>query len=296
MGRSLPPLNWVRAFEAAARHEGFARAAEELSVSPGAISQHVKLLEQRLGVDLFERHPRGVWLTNAGEAYRDALCPALDAIEEATRRASGERMHEAVRLVALPAVAQMWLTPRLPRLQALVPEVAVQLATAERIAPGRADRFDVAVHYESEAVQGLEAMPLFRDDLFPVCSPDLASSANLLEPVDLGRCQLLYDIKWSGDWALWCAAAGAPVPDLSKGLGFSLYSMAVAAAIDGQGMLIAHRALVARELESGRLVEPFGIRVPAPHRYVAIFSKSVATRVPVRLLVEWLRGETFHSA
>lgn len=291
MVRSLPPLNWVRAFEAAARHEGFLRAAQELGVSAGAVSQQIKLLERRLGAALFERHARGVRLTKTGSAYRDALGPALDAIDQASRTVSDGGRPAALRIAALPAIAEKWLTPRLSRFQAIAPEIAVQLITAETVESAAKAKFDVAVHYETEVGHGLASMPLFRDEILPVCSPVFCHKFSLKKPADLLRCRLLYDTKWMQDWGRWCEAAGLPLRDLTREFGFSLYNMAVEAAIEGQGVLIGHKALVSRELAAGNLIAPFDLAVPAPHFYVAMYADADGERPQIAQFLRWLQDE-----
>jgi len=291
MARSLPPLNWLRAFEAAARHQGFQSAAKELGVSPGAISQQVKHLENRLQVGLFERHARGVRLTQVGRTYRDALVPALDMIAEATRAVGGVDSRGVLRLVALPAIAERWLIPRLSRFHALTPDTAVRVVTVESLEQVSLDGFDVALHYETEAAPGQIATPLFRDELIPVCSPEFVAEHGIKSSADLSRCRLLYDIKWASDWSLWSKSFGHAAPDLRGEFGFSLYNMAILAAIEGQGMLIGHRRLIASELETKRLVTPFDEVVSAPHRYAAIHAAADVGRPDIERLVAWLKKE-----
>lgn len=290
MGRVLPPLNWVRAFEAAARHEGFLKAGEELGVSAGAVSQQVKQLEGRLGVRLFERHPRGVRLTEAGATYRDALGPALDRIAAATDSVAAAAGRPRLRIAALPALAEKWLTPRLPGFQERHPNVSVEVSVAESL-DGAAAPFDLGIHYNDAGGPGTVATPLFRDRMSPVCAPALAREMKLKAPEDLLRCRLLYDTKWAEDWTAWFAAAGLPAGGGQRDSGFTLYSMAVEAACEGLGVAMGHHALVARELDSGRLVAPFAVTVPVPHRYAAIVAGTDATPAPVARFIDWLLGE-----
>lgn len=291
MARNLPPLNWLRAFEAAARHGGFLRAGRELRVSAGAVSQQVRALESWLGVALFTRQPRGVSLTAAGRVYGERIGPMLDGLADATRDAARGGETQRLRIVALPAMAERWLTPRLSRFHALHPECAVDLTTAESIEMAAETGFDVAIHYGGEAQRGMSATMLFRDEIFPVCAPGLAVGLADEPGSALTDCRLLYDTKWIGDWSHWAAAAGIATPDLSQGLGFSLYSMAVAAAVDEQGMLIGHRALIERELASGALVAPFRVRTPTRHHYVALTDRRAVPGIQVESFLSWLSGE-----
>jgi len=295
MARALPPLNWIRAFEAAARHQGFQRAAEELGVSAGAVSQKVKLLETRLGVSLFERHTRGVRLTEAGQRYRDDLSPALDGIAEATDRVLVKAGAPRLSIAALPALAEKWLTPRLRRFQAANPDVSVEVSVAPDLAQLNPSSFDLAVHYESQAKPGMTATPLFRDHMTPVCSLAYGETADLTSPDDLLRCRLLYDTQWPDDWTLWFAAAGMPGDAGRRESGFALYSMAVEAAAEGLGVVMGHGALIARELASGRLTAPFDLYVPVPHGYAVIVPKGNEDRPHVARMAEWLNEEVTES-
>ncbi len=289
MVRSLPPLNWIRAFEAAARRQSFRLAAEELGVSAGAISQKVKALELRLGVALFERRPRGVVLTDKGQRYRDKLTPALDDIAAATGYIAEANGDLPLRIVALPAVAEKWLTPRLPRFRDLRPEINVEVSVAPDVSQLAHASFDVALHYEIEDSANLTVVPLFHDEMFPVCSPVLAKEMCFRKPADLIGGRLLYDTQWADDWALWFRAAGLPTDSVMRESGFTLYSMAVEAAVEGLGIAIGHDRLVARELENGRLIAPFDLRIPSPRGYAVVVPRWSSKRQDVGDFVEWLR-------
>jgi len=291
MSRDLPPLNWLRAFEAAARHESFLKAGEELGVSAGAVSQKVKSLEQRLGVRLFERLPRGVRLTDTGAAYQSDLTPALERMAAATDRIAAVGTAAHIRMAALPALAEKWLTPRLAQFQDANPDVSVELSVAKDIRQLADMPFDLAIHYEHHAVPGFDAVPLFRDEMLPVCSPAFAAETPVATPADLLECRLLYDIQWTDDWPRWFGAAGLPVDGGKLESGFALYNMAVEAAVEGLGVVMGHRALVAREMELGRLFAPIGRAVPVPHRYAVMVPSARRARRATASFVDWLRGE-----
>ncbi len=291
MVRSLPPLNWVRAFEAAARHESFSMAADELGVSAGAVSQKVKALEQRLDTILFERRPRGVFLTDAGRRYRDDLVPALDGIAAATSRVAAGAGHSRLRVSVLPAIAERWLTPRLARFGERFPDIAVEVSADAELPDLASTPVDLAVHYEVAAGHGLAVLPLFRGMMAPVCSPAFARDNGLNEPADLLRCRLLYDTHWADDWTRWFEAAGLPSDGGQRESGFTLYSMAVEAACEGLGAVVGHQPLVARELAAGRLVEPFDLRIPASRGYAIIVPRWSSGKPGVSDFVDWLRDE-----
>jgi len=288
MVRALPPLNWVRAFEAAARRQSFRLAAAELGVSAGAISQKVKALEKHLGVALFERRPRGVLLTDDGRRYRDDLIPALDAIAAATGRIAKNAGGQKLRVVALPAIAEKWLTPRLPLYRDIRPELNIEVSVAPDISQLAPTSFDVAVHYDKGDRAGFVSEPLFRDHMYPVCSPALADKTGFHTPADLIGMRLLYDTQWADDWAIWFRAAGLPDDGAEQETGFTLYSMAVAAAVEGLGIAMGHQTLIAKELESKRLVAPFDLRIRVPHGYAVIVPAWSSKQLDVGEFIEWL--------
>lgn len=273
-----PPLNALRAFEAAARLGGFSRAADELCVTPGAVAQQVKQLEDWAGADLFERRAQGVVLSPVGqrvlpemELAFDALGAAVAALREAARP---ERVHVA----ALPAVAQLWLSPRLPEIRAALPEMEVSVTALEQAPNLAREPFDLTVFYGAG-----EGLRLARDEIFPVCAPELAERLARVE--DLAGVPCLSDAVWGEDWELWLAETGAGVR--VAGPVYSLYALAVEEAVNGAGVLMGHAALVARHLESGALVAPFGGRVALP-RWLELGVKGGAVAPPLQALIDLL--------
>lgn len=255
--RSLP-LNALRAFEAAARLGGFAAAASELGVSPGAVTAHVKGLEQALGAALFERQPGGVRLTALGTRVLPGFTAAFDqlglAVEELRTGARPGRVHVA----ALPAIAQLWLSPRLPALRAAGLEVSV--TALEAPANLKRSAYDVNL-FLTEAEAGVT---LAEDAIFPVCAPALA--ARLRRPDDLADVPCLSDSAWAEDWRIWAEAALPGRGFVPSGPVYSLYALAVEEAVNGAGVLIGHAPLVARHLAEGRLVAPFALSLARPAR------------------------------
>ncbi|MCU0907772.1 MAG: LysR family transcriptional regulator [Rhodobacteraceae bacterium] len=251
------PLNALRAFEAAARLGSFAAAAAELGVTAGAVTAHVKALEDRLGARLFDRDARGVRMTAAGARAAPSLTAAFDALAAATRDLREAGAPARVHIAALPAVAQLWLSPRLAALGRANPGLEVSVTALE--APPNLKRapYDLALFYGGPE-DGTLVAPV---DLTPVCAPSLA--AGLRTPADLAGVPCLSDAVWSGDWAAWCAGIVPPFvpPFVPRGPVFSLYALAVDAAVAGAGVLMGHSALVAPQLASGALVAPFAHRV-----------------------------------
>jgi LysR family glycine cleavage system transcriptional activator len=280
----MPPLNALKAFEAAARHASFARAAEELGVTPAAVSHQVKALEAWLGAPLFVRRAQGLGLTELGRAALPSLSAAFDALGRAVQDLRGAAPRAQVAIAALPAIAQLWLAPRLPAARAAFPGLRPSVHALETPPDLRRELFDLAIFYVRETPPGCRMIPLCDDVIFPVCAPRLAGQ--LASPDDLAALPLLRDTTWTDDWATWLAAAAARGIAVDDGPAFSLYSMAVQAALDGAGVLMAHASLIGGHLESGALVAPFPI-VTATGRQLAILVPERTSAEAMRL-IEWL--------
>lgn len=280
----MPPLNALRAFEAAGRLGGFAPAAEELGVTPGAVTAHLKGLEAQLGAPLFERAARGVRLTALGARVLPEMTAAFDALNAAVQRMQTEAAPELVRIAALPALAQLWLSPRLPGLRAAEPRVRVSITALEAPPEAKRDAHDLYLFYRA-AGRG-PGQVLARDMIFPVCAPSVA--ARLAEPADLDPEDCLSDSAWPGDWAAWAAAAGLGAGFRPRGAAFSLYALAVEEAVNGAGVLMGHAALVARHLAEGRLVRPFGPEVELS-RVLALWpARRLAPGSAAAKVTDWL--------
>lgn len=251
----MPPLNALKAFEAAARHASFATAAAELGVTPAAVSHQVKALEAWVGAPLFARHAQGLGLTDLGRSALPGFSAAFDALGGAVQDLRTAAPHAEVSIAALPAIAQLWLAPRLPRVRAAFPRLSPSVHALEAPPDPRRDLFDLAIFLVRDAPPGWRMMPMTRDAIFPVCTPDIARS--LASPADLAKVPLLRDTTWSGDWDCWLSAAALQSVRTGGGPAFSLYSMAVQAALDGAGVLMAHAALIEPHIASGALVPPF---------------------------------------
>jgi len=260
-GRPSPPsLNALRAFEAAARHGGYVGAAKELHVTPAAIGTQVKGLEAWLGRPLFHRLANGLVLTPEGRDVLPSLSAAFDALNGAVRAMRAVGRPRSLTIAALPCIAQLWLAPRLPALQAAF-DLDVTILTRDEQPDYARDLVDLGLYVGDAAPAGCTSVVLARDDLFPVCTPALA--AGLRHPGDLAGATLLHDSVWRADWPRWLAAHGAGALRPAREAAFSLYSLALDAALAGSGVLIGHRALVAGALGRGRLVAPFGDRAVA---------------------------------
>lgn len=254
-----PPLNALRAFEAAARLGGFAQAAEELSVTPGAISQQIKTLESWAATPLFERHAHGVTLTRAGTHILPELSRAFDTLGDVahTLRDAGPRTK--LQIAALPSVAQLWLSPRLPALRKAMPDKRISVTAMERPPNLKREVFDLCL-FIAEPTGATNEIILMQDEIFPVCAPDVA--AQLKAPTDLAHQSLLVDESWADDWPRWAHAAGCDLSQIAEAARYSLFALAVAEAKAGAGVLIGHACLLHDALQDGSLVAPFNLRVP----------------------------------
>lgn len=288
MNNRLPPLDWIRVFEVAARHGNFVLAAKELFVTPGAVSRTIKELESALGVPLFVRKPSGVALTTAAVAFARSIGPAIRQIEQASAELHSSTQRQTLRVTAMPALAQRWLVPRLGEFNSLHPDITVTVSADSEIVDMSTGKYDVALRYDAADHPDCESMELFRDELFPVVSPRLAKRFPLRVPKDLFALTALYDTYWEADWGLWLQAHGLQVPVRWRSLYFTLYTMAVDAAVSGQGVLVGHAALIRDELNSGELIVPFAPRVTSDKRYYALVPNERADSPSTRAFLDWL--------
>lgn len=297
MGRRLPPLNAVRAFEAAARRMSFLKAAEELHVTAGAVSQQVKHLEDWLGVALFRRLPRGVTLTDAGQRYWPELADLLDRLADLSQRVRAEEESPVLTVTTLPSFAARWLIPRLGRLRALHPEMEVHVLASTAVADFSRDGVDVAIRYGRGVYPGLRCDLLLDDAVFPVCGPRLLEGPHPLKKLrDLRHHTLLHDDLDPGGlpevtWASWLMEAGVRDVDPHRGLRFAFTHMTLQAAVAGQGVALAPAGLVADDLAQGLLVRPFALAVPALYSYYVVSPEDTADRPKVAAFRCWLLAE-----
>lgn len=257
-----PPLNALRAFEAAARLGGFSAAAQELCVTQGAIAQQIKHLEDWAGVTLFVRHARGVRLSPAGKAVLPKLGEAFDALGDVTQTLRREGKASEVRIATLPSIAQLWLSPRLPAIRDALPGTTISV-TAMEVAPNLIrDPYDMAVFFADTDTLQTGAISLGRDVIYPVCAPVIANA--LKTPGDLEGYALIHDASWKDDWESWLSTAAPGLVFNLSGPAYSLYALAVEEARNGAGVLIGHEVLVRPLIERGELAAPFEQTIELP--------------------------------
>ncbi len=291
MTRRLPPLNSLRAFEAAARHLSFTRAAAELHVTPAAISHQVKALEEWLGLPLFRRRNREVILTEAGQAYYPGLRDGFDRLVGATERVTARDESGELRVTTFVSFAAKWLVPRLDRFRARYPEIDVLLSTTDRNVDYLVENLDIGVRFGKGEYPGLESIWLMEEDLYAVCSPALpAGPKPLARPQDLKHHVLLHDDMEIG-WDVWLKVAGVKGIDARRGPRFDNSGMVIQAAADGQGVALARSTLVAADLAAGRVVKPFDITLPTGWAYYVVYLPAAAERPKVAAFRDWLLEE-----
>ncbi|HEY4292398.1 LysR substrate-binding domain-containing protein [Luteibacter sp.] len=286
MKRSLP-LNAVRVFELAAQHSSFTKAAEELSLTPAAVSAQVKLLETYLGTPLFVRRNNRLRLTAAGENYFPRIRDAFRALQQATDQVRGQRS-ASLRVSVPPTFGTKWLVPRLFRFFAKHPDIAVEVVTDG----GEGGGWDLAV--DDRLGEGMEQSILAVSRYTPVCAPGLAGQ--LRGPEDLPTQMLLHERPGRRaapaiGWDQWFERAGVAPGPVSREMGFGDGTMMLQAAIEGQGVALAQELLVAYDLAAGRLAEPFRLEVPLQHTYYLAVSREAESREETGWFKAWLSAE-----
>jgi LysR family transcriptional regulator, glycine cleavage system transcriptional activator len=287
----LPPLTALPCFEAAARLLSFTKAAEELHLTPGAISRAVKHLEEQIGVQLFERVTRSVRLTEAGEPYAKAVRDMLGQLAAATSAATAHQSGSTLNVSTSDGFAGRWLVPRLYRFHQAHGDIDVRVSTTGRLASFHGDGIDVAIRYGRGDYAGLTTEWLADEEVFPVCSPRLLNGRKALRnPSDLRHHTLIRD-GYPIDWAHWFAAAGVKGVNSRGGLTFDSYTFAVQAAVQGEGVALGRTMLVADDLATGRLVRPFKQALKAYSSFYLVYPPQAIHQRKVKAFREWLLAE-----
>ena len=296
MPRQLPSLNALKAFEAAARNESFTRAAEELYVTQGAVSHQVKALEAELGVRLFSREPQRLVITEAGRDYLAVVRDALDRIAMGTERLLHRQSAGVLTVSTSPNFASKWLVHRLGRFADAHPAIDLRVSATHHHVDFAREDVDLAIRHGDGIAPGLDVTRLLKEELFPVCSPKLMRGRHALrKPADIAAHTLLH-LDNRQDWSKWLDAAGVKDADLSRGAVFNQASMAIDAALDGQGIALARTALAAHDLICGRLVRPFSLVLPVSYAYWIVCPKATAKLPKITTFREWLVAEALEDA
>lgn len=282
--KTLPPVLWMQAFEAAARTLSFTEAGHELGVTQSAVSQRIRLLEDRLGQKLFVRHPRSLTLTPAGQAWLPSIQEAFARLAEGTAEVFGPRPEAPVTIRATPVIQQTWLTPRLLSFHQRYPHIAVHLVSAIWTEDFGPEGADLEIRYGRGEWEGFEANSLGSEAMLPVCSPTVAK--RLHEPADLAGETLLHALGFAVGWHAWLEQAGVPgldrrCPSLSCDNQVTTLSLA---ARDG-GVALTHSSLLSQRND---LVAPFDLAVPSNECFWLVRPARSKPRREAVLLWQWL--------
>jgi LysR family glycine cleavage system transcriptional activator len=289
MKRTLPPLNGLRAFEAAARHMSFTDAAEELSVTQAAISHQVRGLEQRLGLKLFVRRNRSLLLSEAGQAYLPSVRSAFDQLNEATEKLLQKDRGGHLTVTTTTSFAVKWLVPRLGGFQKANPEIDVRVHTGTSLVEFSREDVDIGIRYGRGQWPNLMAEWLVAEDVMPVCAPSLLKGPNgLRKPADLKRFTLLHTVSFPDDWQVWLTAAGVKGVDASRGVSFDFALAAYQAAMDGLGVALGRNPLVEPDLKAGRLVVPFEFKRSSEFAYYLVYPPEAIRRRKIKAFRDWI--------
>lgn len=301
MPARLPPLTALRAFEAAARHQSFRKAAEELHVTPAAISHQIKALEESLGVKLFRRVARGLELTGLAESSLARLREGFDALAEAVELIRSRTQVRTIKVGAAPSFAGKWLVPRIQGFMAAFPDTDVRIAAGMNFVDGRREASrpefngaDIAIRFGTGRYPGYRADKLFSVAAAPMCSPRLLQGEHpLRRPADLRHHLLLHDDALALDdggasWQTWLDAAGVDGVDVTRGPHFNYASLGLDAAIDGVGVVLSYPVLASGDLAAGRLVMPFTLSVPLDVAYYVVCPETSADQPAIAAFRQWI--------
>lgn len=300
----LPPLKALQAFEVAARHLSFKDAAHELNVTPAAVSQQIRALETFLGSPLFHRGTREVSLTAVGLNAAPILRDAFALIRSAVQQMQVNPLDRVLTVSVAPSFCARWLVPRLHRFRAAYPDCDLRLDATDALADFMHGGIDVAVRYGRGQYPGTQTRLLQNDVFLPVCAPSYARAAGLGDhPADLNRCALIH-LEWSQeraaspDWGAWLSAAGVSMANAQRGPRFSADMMALQAAVDGQGVMLASRLLAQDDLRAGRLVHLFPHIPPVPSAFALylVFRSERQQDPRIAALLDWLQAEFSYQA
>ncbi len=290
--RRLPPLNALRVFEASARHESFAAAADELKITASAVSHQVKSLEQHLGLALFSRQKRKVFLTPSGEKYFTSVRQSLNEIEVATQHLTARNDTDIVTLSVAPNFLVRWMMPRMQHFQERFPDVELQISASTGLIDFGSTNVDMAIYFGKGDWHGVEVNYLKHVDLVPVCSPALLSGANpIREPADLKRHTLIHVSKRLHEWPEWLHLAGVEYQGFGRGLQMSSSQLATAAARENLGIALGDSTLSSSEIEKGSLIKPFEIALDTHKAFFLVYRQGRPLSYGMQAFSEWIMQE-----
>jgi LysR family glycine cleavage system transcriptional activator len=296
MRRRLPSLNALKAFEATARQESFTKAASELCVTQGAVSQQVKSLESELGVRLFRRERQRLVITDAGRAYLEVVRDAFDRLAMGTEHLLQRQKSGTLTITTSPNFAAKWLVHRLGRFSEAHPGIDLRVSASMQHVDFAREDIDLALRHGDGQWPGMHVTRLCTEELFPVCSPKLLSGRGALRSLGDIKHHTLLHTNDKSDWSNWLARAGIKGIDIKREVVFNQASMAIDAAVDGQGIAMARTALASWDLIAGRLVRPFPQALEAPYAFWIVCPKSAAELPKISAFRNWVLKEAADDA
>jgi LysR family transcriptional regulator, glycine cleavage system transcriptional activator len=285
----LPSLNGLRAFEAAARHMSFTRAAEELNVTQTAVSHQIRRLEEQLGMTLFIRRNRALLLTREAQDYLPSIRSAFEDLRRATAKLRRTDQEGRLTVTTTASLATKWLVSRVAAFQDANPGIEVRITTSTHLVDFQREEVDMAVRYGHGNWPGSRAHWLMAEHIFPVCSPELVNTGPLHKPEDLAHHTLLHTTVSREDWQLWLTAAGLPATIATRrGMTFDQGFMAIQAAMEGLGVALGRFHLVEADIATGRLVAPFDTVLPQDAGYYVVAPEATADTPKIARFRDWL--------
>ncbi|OLQ69307.1 colanic acid biosynthesis glycosyltransferase WcaA [Photobacterium proteolyticum] len=296
-------LSKLHTFEVAARYQSFSHAADELSLTPSAVSHRINILENELGFKLFHRYHRKIKLTNEGERVYSSLHLSLQKINQEIGEIKSSELSGVLSIYSRPSITQCWLVPKLTDFYQKYPLIDLNILTGNEYINFNNYNIDVAIYYDAKIPEGIHYEKLMSESIIPVCSPEYAEEHNLLDnPSALMKCTLLYDKQaWDyksefGEWAFWASTFG--IDDLNKcrKVGFDRSDLSIISAINHGGVAIGRRHLIDKHISTGALVKPFPkLEIDCQHDYYAItpyMNQSTRVKVFIEWLIEIAREES----
>ncbi len=299
MARKLPPLNALRAFEAAARHLSFTRAAEELFVTQAAVSHQVKALEEHLGIQLFKRLNRALMLTDEGQRYFPDVRDALDQLSNATRSLHKSDTSGILTVSVMPSFASLWLVSRIPNFTHAHPDIDLRIAADDRVVDFAQDDVDCTIRYGMGKWPDVYKEKFLEEEVYPVCSPYyLERHPSITTPEGLKGHTLLHDYALRSQaeehlsWEYWLEQAGIEGVDHTRGPKFSHTHMVIQSCMAGEGIAMGRSAMIQNELEAGRLIRLFDFAVKAEIAYYFVCPENAIERFKIKAFRDWLLSES----
>lgn len=289
--KTLPPLNWLRTFEVSARSLNFTKAAQELHLTQGAVSQQIRLLERHLGVALFKRLPRGLALTDEGMSYLPVVQDSISRLAAATNELFSQDQRAPVKIRGSLSFFVHWLAPRLAEFNQLHSNIDIRYISSLWVKDNDADD-DFEIRWGSGQWPGYISQRLSWDTLFPVCSPDLAERGVLDSPSDLINHTLLHVLGYEEGWGYWLSMVNDEQVDPSRGMQLDTLLASLRLAELGVGVALARSSMVEDMLADGRLIEPFDIRIPASESFYLVRKSGTDLSSEATLFFDWLERQT----